>query len=204
MAAGIAAATPAATMFHGGSSVALANGSLAPAWTTPTITANRNQTGRPRIVAMSTGAPAVDAKPPTRAMPAAAIAGATIGTTARLTSGEMIASRPNTRRTTGSVAACAASDTARHSTGQSGSRAGARRRRSALSGVAQARMPAVANVDSWKPASLTSAGSTSSRMTAAHPRAAVARPARPLSRATRTTPAIAAALTTDGDAPANR
>ena len=68
---------------------------------------------------------------------------------------------------------------------------------------AQARIPAVARVESWKPASRTRRGSTSRRIAAAQPRAAAARPARPVSRASSTTPAIAAARTTDGDAPAN-
>ena len=45
-------------------------------------------------------------------------------------------------------------------------------------------------------------GSASSRSAAASPSAAGARPARPLSRARRTTPAITAARTTDDEAPA--
>ncbi len=40
-------------------------------------------------------------------------------------------------------------------------------------------------------------------MAAAQPSAAAALPARPLSRANRTTPAISAARTTDAEAPAN-
>ena len=47
-----------------------------------------------------------------------------------------------------------------------------------------------------------SAGSETSRMVAAQPSAAAARPARPLSRASSTTPAISAARTTDAEAPA--
>ena len=45
------AAAPAATPFHGGSSVALANGRRGAAWTIPTMTDSRNHAGRPRIVA---------------------------------------------------------------------------------------------------------------------------------------------------------
>ena len=71
------------------------------------------------------------------------------------------------------------------------------------SGVAHAMSPAVATVDSWKPASETSAGSASRSATTAQPRAAAAKPARPVSRASSTTPAIAPARRTDGDAPAN-
>ncbi len=52
------------------------------------------------------------------------------------------------------------------------------------------------------PASPIIAGSASSIRNAAIPSAAAARPARPDSRAVRTTPAITAARTTDGDAPA--
>ena len=53
-----------------------------------------------------------------------------------------------------------------------------------------------------KPASPIIAGSASSRIAAAIPSAAAARPARPDSRAASTTAAITAARTTDGDAPA--
>ena len=52
------------------------------------------------------------------------------------------------------------------------------------------------------PASPIMPGSLSRSTAAAIPRAAGARPARPLSRARRTTPAITAARTTDDDAPA--
>ena len=58
-------------------------------------------------------------------------------------------------------------------------------------GVAQATSPAVASVESWNPASLTSAGSARSNRKAAQPSAAAARPLRPDSRASSTTPAIA-------------
>ena len=81
------------------------------------------------------------------------MAGATSGTTSRFTAGEISASRPNEARTTGSVAACAASDTPRLSASQRGSRPRASRSSRSVSGVAQAMSPAVASVDSWKPAS---------------------------------------------------
>ena len=69
--------------------------------------------------------------------------------------------------------------------------------------MAHAMRPAVARLESWKPASPISRGSATSRTAAAHPSAAAARPARPDSRAISTTPAIAPARSTDGDAPAN-
>ena len=131
------------------------------------------------------------------------MAGVTSGTTSRFTAGEMSASRPNEASTTGSVAACAARETPRLSLNQRGSRPRVRRSRRSVSGVAQATRPAVASVDSWNPASLTSAGSARSSRNAARPSAAAARPLRPDSRARRTTPAIAPARSTDGEAPAN-
>ncbi len=137
-----------------------------------------------------------------RATAPAAIAGATSGTTMRLTTGARRASRPNDARTIGSVAAWAASDTPRFSDIQPGSRPRVARSIAAVSGEAHARRPAVAAVDSWKPASPTRAGSASSSTTAAQPSAAAALPARPVSRAKSTTPAIAAARRTDGEAPA--
>ena len=166
------------------------------------MTDSRNHAGRPRIVATTAGAPASVASPPVSATAHAAMAGATSGTTPRFTIGDTIASRPNDSSTTGSVAAWATSETARHSVSQPGSR-GAFAASHAPNGVAQARIPAVASDDSWNPASDTRCGSTSSRRSAAQPSADAARPARPLSRATMTTPAIAAARTTDADAPAN-
>ena len=70
------------------------------------------------------------------------------------------------------------------------------------SGVAQASRPAVAATESRNPASPISAGSASEHRERGQPSAAAARPARPDSRASSTTPAITAARTTDGDAPA--
>jgi hypothetical protein len=125
----------------------------------------------------------------------------TTGTIARFAAGETSASRPNVARTTGNVAACAASETPRLSASHAGTPP--IRPIRALSGVAQAIRPAVASDDSWKPASEMSDGSTRSNRVTAQPSAAAARPARPDSRASRTTPAIAAARTTDGDAPEN-
>ena len=133
----------------------------------------------------------------------AAIAGATSGTTSRFTIGDRIARRPNDTRMIGSVAACAAIDTPRLSASQWGSRPRPIDSIQAVSGVAQAINPAVASDESWKPASLMRPGSVMRRRVAAHPRAAAARPARPVSRASSTTPAISAARTTDADAPAN-
>ena len=103
----------------------------------------------------------------------------------------------------GRVAACAASETPRLSASQWGSRPRPTVSIQPVSGVAHAMSPAVASDDSWNPASPTSFGSEMRRSVAAQPRAAVARPARPLSRASSTTPAMSAARTTEGDAPAN-
>ena len=100
------------------------------------------------------------------------MAGVTSGTTTRFTAGEMSASRPNEASTTGSVAACAARETPRLSLNQRGSRPRVRRSSRSVSGVAHATSPAVASVDSWNPASLTSAGSASSSRNAARPSAA--------------------------------
>ena len=88
----------------------------------------------------------------------------------------MSASRPNEASTTGSVAACAARETPRLSLSQRGSRPRARRSSRSVSGVAQAMSPAVASVESWNPASPTSAGSARSSRKAAQPSAAAARP----------------------------
>ena len=103
----------------------------------------------------------------------------------------------------GSVAACAASETPRLSASQRGTRPRPARSIHPVSGVAQAMRPAVASDDSWKPASPMRLGSLTSSSVAAQPRAALARPARPVSRASRTTPAMSAARTTDGEPPAN-
>ena len=122
----------------------------------------------------------------------AAIAGATSGTTTRFTTGERTARRPNETRMIGSVAACAASETPRLSASQWGRRPRPTDSIHAVSGVAQAISPAVANDDSWKPASPMRLGSVTRRSVAAQPSAAAARPARPVSRASKTTPAISA------------
>ena len=70
-----------------------------------------------------------------------------------------------------------------------------------MSGVAQAMSPPVAAADSANPGSVTSPGVATRRPTIAQPRAAAARPLRPVSRASRTTVAITAARRTDEDAP---
>ena len=103
----------------------------------------------------------------------------------------------------GSVAAWAASETPRLSASQRGMRPRPLPSSQSVSGVAQAISPAVASDDSWNPASPMSAGSETRRSVAAQPSAAAARPARPVSRARSTTPAINAARTTDADAPEN-
>ncbi len=97
-----------------------------------------------------------------------------------------MASRPKVTRMIGNVAAWAASETPRLSASQPGTRPRPSDPIQAVNGVAHAINPAVASDDSWNPASPMSAGSDSSRSMAAQPRAAAARPARPLSRASST------------------
>ena len=140
--------------------------------------------------------------PPARAMPPAAIAGATIGTTARFTSGATIGTRPNQSRAIGSVAASAASETPSDSQSQPGQRRRRRHGRSrSVSGVAQAMSPPVAAADRANPGSVTSAGPTTSSPATAQPSAAAARPGAPVSRASSTTAAMTAARRTEADAP---
>ena len=102
----------------------------------------------------------------------------------------------------GSVAAWAARETPRFSVSHAGDRPRVRRSRPAPIGVAQAMRPAVASADNWSPASRTRPGSMNSRTATVQPSAVAACPARPLSRASSTTPAISPARTTDADAPA--
>src|SRR5204862_4059229 len=102
-------ATP-ATSVHGGSSATLASGTSAPIRTIVHIAVSRAHAGRPATVPTTASPVAMPTAPPTRATIAAAIAGATSGTIARLTRGEIRASRPNVTRTIGRVAACAASE----------------------------------------------------------------------------------------------
>jgi len=136
-------------------------------------------------------------------MDPAAIAGATSGMTPRLTTGETIESRPNSSATIGSVASWAARETPSDSASQARSRPGDGPARRAVSGVPQVMSPAVASADNRNPTSSMSRGSASRRSATAQPIAATARLGLPSSRASRTTPAIAAARTTDGDAPTN-
>ncbi len=101
----------------------------------------------------------------------------------------------------GRVAAWAARETPRPSRTQAGRRP-ARRSRSVVSGPDQAMRPAVAAAESWSPTSVAVDGATTTRQAIAHPSAAAAEPGRPVSRARSATPAIAAARTTDAEAPA--
>ena len=195
-------AAAAAPRSNGGSRVTLANGRLAAASTTATRIRRITQPGAAATAPMTSGAPARTTAPPASATRPTAIAGATRGTTTRLTSGERTARRPNDTRMIGRVAACAASDTPRLSASQWGSRPRPAVSSQPVSGVAHAMSPAVASDESWNPASEISFGSEMRSSVTAQPRAATARPARPLSRASKTTPAISAARTTEGDAPA--
>lgn len=192
----------AAASVSGGSRVTDANGRAAAASTIAAMSARRSQAGRATRVGSGGGSPASASQPATIAATPAAMAGGTSGTTSRLTAGATIARRPNTSSTTGSVATCAASETPRLSASQSGTRPGARSRMRVARGVPQAMRPPVARADSSSPGSVTRCGSRTRRIATAQPRAAAALPLRPVSRASRTTPAMRAARTTDGDAPA--
>ena len=187
----------------GGARARLANGRLAVADTIATITRSRTQAGAARLAPTTIGAPAATSAPAPIATTPAAMAGATSGTTARFTAGAMIDRRPNEARMSGRVAACAASDTPRFSVSQRGRWPRPNRSIAPARGVAQAMRPAVASADSWSPASRTSPGSASSRSVTVQPSAVAAWPARPLSLASRTTPAMTPARTTEADAPAN-
>src|SRR5512143_1229909 len=199
----LAVEADAATASIGGAGVRLAKGTAAALVTIQSSRRSTTQPGAARTAPTATGAPDCTRAPPAIATRPTAIAGATSGTTARLTRGARIASRPNDTRITGSVAAWAASETPRLSASQRGSRPRPAASIQSVSGVAHAMRPAVANDESWNPASRMSPGSVRSSSTAAQPSAAAARPARPVSRASRTTPAIRAARTTEADAPAN-
>lgn len=197
-----ARAAPAAGTVSSGGSATAANGRPAASRTTTTIAWSRSQPGSPTTTPMTPGRPSWTSHPATSASTPPAIAAGTMGTTTRLTAGATSDSRPNVARTSGSVAACAA----RLIPSASASHPGMRPPHSAAiqrpSGVAQASSPAVASTERRNPASPIIAGSTSSSPAAASERAAGARTDRPDSRASRTTPAISAARTTDGDAPA--
>ena len=106
------------------------------------------QPGAARIAPRTGGRPASTRAPPPSATTPAAMAGATSGTTSRLTAGDRTASRPNETSTIGRVAACAASDTPRLSASQCGIRSPKAFSSQSVSGVAQAISPAVARDES--------------------------------------------------------
>ncbi len=142
--------------------------------------------GIPAIDATAAGRPATGARPPASATAPAAIAGATIGATTRFTAGETSETRPNPARTSGSVAACAASETPSVSASHGWTVRPRIVRRRSVSGVPQAMSPAVAADESRNPGSLTAAGSATSIASTAHARAVAAAVARPDSRAAMT------------------
>ncbi len=197
------AETVAARLSHGATSSRLASGSPAPIRTTPTIAAYRPHAGSPTIVATTGGMPASTVIPITSASAPVAIAGGTSGTTSRFTSGATSESRPNMNSTTGVVAAWAANETPRISAIHRRGREGSAPARRAVKPEPHAMIPAVARTDSRKPASNAHSGSINSRPVTAQPRAAAAVPGLPSSRASRATPAITPARTTDGDGPTN-
>ncbi|MBI3748224.1 MAG: hypothetical protein HY262_05205 [Chloroflexi bacterium] len=106
------------------------------------------QPGAASTAPTTAGTPARTSAPPASATSPTAIAGATRGTTARLTAGARIANRPNEARTIGSVAAWAASDTPRLSDNQRGTRPRPAASIQSVRGVAQAISPAVASDES--------------------------------------------------------
>ena len=116
-------------------------------------------------------------------------------------SGPVVAAQPMGASTMGSVAAWAASDTPRSSQTAMGIRLPLAFLSHPVSGLPQAISPRVAALESSNPGSRTRAGSPRRRSAAAQPSAAAALPARPLSRAERTTAAIAAARKTEAEAP---
>ena len=186
---------------QGATSSRLASGSPAPNRTTPTMAAYRAHAGSPTIVATTGGTPAFTSMPTTSESAPIAIAGGTIGTTSRFTSGATSDRRPNMNRTTGVVAAWAANETPRISATQRRGREGWAPASRSVRPEPHAMIPAVARTDSRKPASNAHAGSIRSRPVIAQPRAAAAVPGRPSSRASRATPAMTPARTTDGDGP---
>ncbi len=187
----------------GGARSIEARGTSAAARTVTMMAVRSAQAGKPSIVARPAGPPADTRPPPASARSPAAIAGATSGTTARLTAGATSERRPKASRTIGRVAACAASETPRLSASQARTLPGCGPSSRAVSGAAQAIRPAVAALDSWNPASTARPGSTRRSRNTAQPSAVAARAGRALSRARSTTPAIAAARSTAADAPAN-
>src|SRR4051812_1064561 len=110
----------AATVDQGGGRAMLAYGTAAAVRTITHIAVRSAHAGRPARVATIAGPPSTAIAPPTSATSAAAIAGATSGTIARLLIGAITDSRPNVARTTGRVAACAARETPSDSASQPG------------------------------------------------------------------------------------
>ena len=147
------------------------------------------------------GAPRVASHPAPNASAPAAIAGGTIGTATRLAAGAISARRPNVSSAIGRVAAWAVSETPRLSRIAPGIR-GTRAVSQAVSGVAHATSPAVAAADSWNPTSVTVVGATRIMIATAHARPTIALDPRPLSAASRATPAMTAARITEAEAPA--
>ncbi len=197
-----ATTTPAAAAnATAGGSVTLASGTTAARRTMPIIRPSTSAPGMPMTGATNAGAPSATSAPPARAAVPVAIARGTRGTTARFEIGERGATRPKARRIRGRVAAWAASETPRPSRIQRGSHP-ARRSRTAVTGTDQAMRPAVAAAESCSPTSIAFAGLATTRPATAQPSAAAADPGRPVSRARSATPVIAAARTTDADAPA--
>ena len=198
----IAATAPtlpiAATTFDGGSSVTLANGTRRRTATIATMIASVTQPGAARTAAIAAGAPAQrGARRQARRRPRPSrrderddARGWTRARSGR--AGRTMA------RMTGSVAACAASETPRLSASQRGTRppptdrsARQRRRPGDQPGRRERRQLEARVGDQPRVGE--------EQQLAAQPSAAAARPARPVSRASKTTPAISAARTTDAE-----
>ncbi len=194
-------AAAAAATFAGNASVSFAPGTAAATRTTATRAARSTAAGMASRPVTAVGAPSAANQPATKASAPAAMVGGTSGTATRFAAGAMTASRPKVSSAIGRVAAWAESETPRLSRSAPGIR-GARAASQAVRGVAQATSPAVAAADSWNPTSVTVAGSTRIMTATAQPSPTMTRDPLPLSMAPRATPAITAARTTDGDAPA--
>ncbi len=195
------AASAARTASHGALTVTLANGTRAPTDAMAMIDPRVIHAGSPATAATAAGNPRVVDAPPRSATAPAAIDGATIGATARFTMGDTIETRPKPMSTSGSVAACAASETPIVSAIGPGMRPPQRRPTRSVMAVPQTMSPAVAADESRKPWSFTAPGSARSIVVTAQARAARAAVARPRSRAMRTVAAMRAARTTGGEAP---
>ena len=201
------AAAAASSRGVGGSRVMLAPGTVAATRATATKAPRTIAPAEPTTAPLTSGAPSETSHPAASAAAEAAMTGTTSGAAMRLASGDTSETRPKSSRMSGSVAACAASETPSVSTSQPGARSRApgattRSWSHEVRRVPHASSPAVAATESWNPASPITWGSTVNMATTARPSAAGAVPGRPSSRLPSTAAAIVAARTTLAPAPA--